>query len=294
MNIPKFHETFIPILQVLADGSVLSVSELKEAVQKRFYADLPEELLQQKTNSGDLLILNRIGWGKAYLKQAKMVEQPERGMVRITDKGREALKQGTLSLKQLVSDQDFQAQRHANAEQKTMQGELNDNASPEDLLESGFSELEKQVENELLEKLCSIDPYYFEKVVLQLLHKMGYGEFIETSKSRDGGIDGIINQDQLGLEKIYVQSKRYNENKVRETDIRNFIGAMSDDTSKGIFVTTSSFDEGAMTKAKEARHTIILIDGMKLVSLMNKHGVGVQVKHTYEVKTVDEDFFEQS
>jgi restriction system protein len=123
---------------------------------------------------------------------------------------------------------------------------------------------------------------------------MGYGEFIETSKSRDGGIDGIINQDQLGLEKIYVQAKRYNENKVRVTDIRNFIGAMSDDRSKGIFVTTSSFDEGAITKAREARHAIILIDGIKLVSLMNTHGVGVQVKHTYEVKTVDEDFFEQT
>lgn len=294
MDIPKYHETFIPILTILADGSVLPVSELKDAVLKRFYSNLPEELLQQKTNSGDVLILNRIGWGKSYLKQAKMIEQPERGVVQITDKGKAALKQGTLTLKQLVNDPDFQAQRHAEHEKKVIQNELNDNASPEDLLESGFSELEKQLENELLEKLCNIDPYYFEKVVLQLLQKMGYGEFVQTSKSRDGGIDGIINQDQLGLDKIYVQSKRYNGNKVRETDIRNFIGAMSDDTNKGIFVTTSSFDEGAIAKARGARHTIILIDGIKLVSLMNKYGIGVQTRHTYEVKTIDEDFFEES
>lgn len=121
---------------------------------------------------------------------------------------------------------------------------------------------------------------------------MGYGEFIETSKSRDGGIDGIINEDQLGLEKIYIQAKRYTDNKVREPDIRNFIGAMSGDTSKGIFVTTSDFDDNAKKKAKEAHHTIILVTGLRLVELMYKFGVGVQVKSSYEVKAVDNDFFE--
>ena len=123
---------------------------------------------------------------------------------------------------------------------------------------------------------------------------MGYGDFIETKKSFDGGIDGIINEDKLGLEKIYTQAKRYNENKVRETDIRNFIGAMSGDTSKGVFITTSTFDDSAVKKAREAHHTIILIDGIKLVDLMHQYGVGVQVRNTYEVKEVDEDFFEES
>ena len=121
---------------------------------------------------------------------------------------------------------------------------------------------------------------------------MGYGDFIETSKSNDGGIDGIINEDKLGLEKIYTQAKRYNENKVREKDIRNFIGAMSGDTSKGVFITTSSFDDSAVRKAREAHHSIILIDGAKLVDLMHDYNVGVQVKTTYEVKELDNDFFE--
>jgi restriction system protein len=121
---------------------------------------------------------------------------------------------------------------------------------------------------------------------------MGYGDFIETTKSGDGGIDGIINEDKLGLEKIYTQAKRYNDSKVREKDIRNFIGAMSGDTSKGVFITTSTFDDHAIMKARMADHTIVLIDGAKLVDLMLQYNVGVQVKTVYEVKEVDNDFFE--
>jgi restriction system protein len=139
------------------------------------------------------------------------------------------------------------------------------NSSPQDLIDRGFSEIEAQVKHELLDKLKGIDPYYFEKVILILLKKMGYGDFIETSKSGDGGIDGIINEDKLGLDKIYIQAKRYEDNKVREKDIRNFIGAMSGDTSKGVFVTTSDFDKDAIKKAHDAHHKIILINGDKLV-----------------------------
>lgn len=121
---------------------------------------------------------------------------------------------------------------------------------------------------------------------------MGYGDYIETSKTGDGGIDGIINEDKLGLQKIYTQAKRYAETQVREKDIRNFIGAMSGDTNKGVFITTSSFHESAIRKAKDAHHSIILIDGLKLVELMLEYNVGVQVKSVHEVKEVDNDFFE--
>lgn len=166
------------------------------------------------------------------------------------------------------------------------------NASPQDLIDQGFNSIDIQVKDELLEKLKSIDPFYFEKVILILLKKMGYGDFIETSKTGDGGIDGIINEDKLGLDKIYIQAKRYGENKVREKDIRNFIGAMSGDTQKGVFVTTSTFDIGAIKKANDAHHSIILIDGIKLVDLMHQYNVGVQIKTVYEVKELDNDFFD--
>jgi restriction system protein len=165
-------------------------------------------------------------------------------------------------------------------------------SSPQDLIESGFSAIEAQVKSELLDRLKTIDPFYFERVILTLLGKMGYGESIETSKTGDGGIDGIVNQDKLGLEKIYIQAKRYNENKVREKEIRNFIGAMSGDTTKGVFVTTSEFDQQAIKKAHDAHHTIILIDGKRLVDLLYQYSVGVQVQNTYEVKAVDDNFFE--
>ena len=199
-------------------------------------------------------------------------------------------------MSEVINDADYQEHERAKKEEKDTEPALiNENASPEDMVDSGVSAIEKQVKAELLGKLKEIDPYYFQKVVLKLLNKMGYGNFIETPKSNDGGIDGIINQDQLGLEKIYMQAKRYqDDNRVREKDIRNFIGAMSGDTSKGVFVTTSIFDDGAITKAREAHHTIILIDGHKLVDLMHTFGVGVQVRNVYEIKEVDDDFFEEN
>lgn len=165
---------------------------------------------------------------------------------------------------------------------------------PSCLIDTGFSAIEAQVKSDLLDKLKNTDPFYFEKVVLTLLGRMGYGESVETPKTGDRGIDGIINQDNLGLEKIYIQAKRYSENKVREKDIRDFIGAMSGNTTKGVFVTTSEFDRQAIKKAYDAPHTIILIDGRKLVELLYQYGVGVQVQNTYEVKAVDENFFEMN
>lgn len=226
----------------------------------------------------------------------RFVKYPRRGVVNITDKGRQALANGPLLLADLKNDPDFIQYRSSVKSKKENEAELEtvdvDNASPQDLIDTGFSTIETEVKTELLEKLKELDPYFFEKVILILLKKMGYGDFIETSKSGDGGIDGIINEDKLGLEKIYTQAKRYNDNKVREKDIRNFIGAMSGDTSKGVFITTSSFDDYAIRKAREAHHSIILVDGAKLVDLMHQYNVGVQVKTTYDIKEVDNDFFE--
>ena len=296
MEIPKYHETYIPLLETLNTIESISSRDLASQVLKNYYSDLPQELLSKKTSSGANVLIDRILWAKSYLKMAKFVSYPKRGMVQITAKGVQTLKKGSLSLKDLQNDQDFKNHRESVKNKKENEVELDsvnvENASPQDLIDSGFSTIETEVKSELLERLKEIDPYYFEKVILILLKSMGYGDFIETSKSGDGGIDGIINEDKLGLEKIYTQAKRYNENKVREKDIRNFIGAMSGDTSKGVFITTSTFDDAAVKKAREAHHSIILIDGAKLVNLMYQYKVGVQVKTIYEVKELDNDFFE--
>lgn len=297
MELPKYHETFIPILEILNSVDSLKSRELASKVRDVYYSDLPQELLNQKTSSGANVLLDRILWGKSYLKMAKFVAYPKRGMVQITEKGKKQLATGRLPLQVLQNDVDFVTHRESVKSEKENEIELQsvnvENASPQDLIDSGFSSIETEVKTNLLERLKEIDPYYFEKVILILLKRMGYGDFVETTKSNDGGIDGIINEDKLGLEKIYTQAKRYNENKVREKDIRNFIGAMSGDTSKGVFITTSTFDDSAVKKAREAHHSIILIDGAKLVDLMMQYNVGVQVKTVYEVKELDNDFFEE-
>ena len=296
MELPKFHETFLPILETLDKEGTLSSRELVAKVKLNYYDSLPIELKQEKTRSGKNILIDRIHWGKSYLKLAKYLSYPKRGFVELSSKGRAQLKTGVMTLDILKSDADWIAHYDSviskKSESSPKQLDL-DNSSPQDLIDSGFSAIESEVKTELLERLKDIDPYYFEKVILILLKKMGYGDFIETSKSNDHGIDGIINEDKLGLEKIYTQAKRYSDNKVREKDIRNFIGAMSGDTRKGVFITTSSFDQGAINKAKEAHHTIILIDGTQLSELMLQYNVGVQVKTTYEVKEIDHDFFEE-
>jgi restriction system protein len=290
LDLPKFHETFNPILEILSDGKIVHHRELIKSVIQKYFSNLPEELLTQQTKSGEILIQNRIAWGKSYLKKGGFIEYPERGMVQITQKGLE--QKGKLKLQEIEETSglfDFYSDEKGKTNPED--SEII-NSSPQDLIDRGFRQIEAQVKSELLEKLKNIDPFYFEKVILKLLKKMGYGDFIETSKTGDGGIDGIINEDKLGLDKIYIQAKRYDSNKVREKDIRNFIGAMSGDTTKGVFVTTSQFDAGAVKKAYDAHHTIILIDGEKLVGLMHEFNVGVQIKTTYEIKQLDEDFFE--
>ena len=287
-TLPKFYEMFIPILEYLKDGNIVARRDLQNGVRERYYPDLNDDLLNLTTKDGEPIIVNRISWGITYLKQAEMLQQPSRAMVQITDKGQNILKSGKLSLKDLKSDSDFLAHR---VQTKDVE-DATEESTPQDLIDSGISSIEEQVKLDVLEKMRTLDHYYFENVVLELFEKMGYGKCSGTKKSNDGGIDGIINQDELGLDKIYVQAKHYKDsNKVHETDIRNFIGAMSRDTNKGIFITTSSFDNKAIQKAYDADHKIILIDGIQLADLAYKYGIGVQIKSTYTIKEIDEDYF---
>lgn len=224
MDIPKFHETFIPILKVLENGETLQARDMYMKVIEQFYSGLSKEQLEQTTKSGDILIINRIAWGKSYLKKGGYIEFPKRGFVKITEKGKKH-SSTDLTLKQVENSENYLEFYNQENSKKESTPTVIENASPQDLIDEGFSQIDIQDKDELLEKLKEIDPFYFEKVILILLQRMGYGDFIETTKTGDGGIDGIINEDKLGLDKIYIQAKRYGENKVREKDIRNFIGA---------------------------------------------------------------------
>lgn len=290
-DLPKYHETFIPILETLSKNGTLQISDLRNEVRAKYYSKLTDEQLSKKTKAGDPLILNRIGWGKAYLKQAKLVEQPQRGLVKITEKGLRTLKKGSLTLQEVLKDADFLSYHHMTGEE-VVDTKLESFDTPEDMIARGIDAIDNQVKTDLLTKLKKTDPFFFETIILKLFQKMGYGDFIVTKRSGDGGIDGIINQDQFGIDVIYTQAKRYTDSKVREPEIRNFIGAIEGGTDKGIFVTTSSFDDSAKAKAQRSHKKIILIDGNHLVELMYKHGIGVQVKNHIEIKSIDEDFFE--
>lgn len=180
-----------------------------------------------------------------------------------------------------------------NAQTEIEDNRIEENKTPEELIENAQSLYTDSLKKELLAKLKSVDPIRFEQIVLELMEKMNYGVGSMTKMSHDGGIDGIIDEDELGLEKIYLQAKRYSENRVNEKEMQNFAGALGcSPVRKGVFITTSYFDERAKRKAESIQGKVIrLVDGDELTRLMIKHNVGVQLKTKIEIKKIDEDFF---
>jgi restriction system protein len=296
-RLPKYSETFIPILGVLKDGSSLHTKDIRMKVRECYYTHLPNELLHQKTptTTGSSILFDRITWGLSYLKIAGYVEQVKRAYYKISPKGLKANKLGTLTLNELKKQPEYIAHHKARAREESVQPispNFSDDVTPQEKVDQGMEAIANEVKDELFQRMTEMDPYQFEILVNDLLEAMGYGSVEGTNKSNDGGIDGVVNQDKLGLEKIYVQAKRYKpDNKVHETSMRDFIGAMSGDTHKGIFVTTSEFDQKAQQKAKDAHHKIVLINGLQLCNLMYQYGVGVQKKKTIIIKSIDEDYF---
>jgi len=297
MALPKFNETLLPLLDLLKDGRILTTGELARLLLEKNYFSLNNEELNQKLESGGNTFINRVAWGKLYLKKAGFIEQPQKGTVKISETGLRLLNSGINTISGSEIRKIINLKNNGGVEVSTDLIEDEEKAlssySPEDLINLGFKSLKNKLKEDLKEKLTKVDPYYFEKIILKLLKQMGYGEFETTPKSNDGGIDGIISQDPLGLDKVYIQAKRFNKSQVRELEIRNFIGAMSSDVEKGIFVTTSTFEKSAIEKAQNDNHKIVLIDGNQLIELMIKYNIGTQIVKTIEFKQIDEDFFEQ-
>ena len=209
MELPKYNETFIPILETLNTEEALHYTDLSKLIRDKYYSDLPKDLLEKKTSTGANVLFDRIGWGKSHLKMGKFVDYPERGMVQITKKGKNIIKRGVeLDLVYLKDDKDYieYGKRVGIKKEKDDVIKPKD-VTPQDMIDFGFKDLTQSLKVELLEKLKESDPYYFEKIILKLFQKMGYGDITVTKKSGDGGIDGIINQDALGLEKYIHKQK---------------------------------------------------------------------------------------
>lgn len=302
MPIPNFQEIMTPFLKVFEKEKkdVLNMRDVIDLLWKHF--NLTEEEKKKLLPSwNDIIFDNRVRFARLYLMKAGLIESKERWFVNITFLWKNELKinKNQINLKYLekfssYNDFKLQLKDKKNNKEKSI-NEISEisqsDVSPIDLLENWFFQINESLKDELKNKLKEVNPYYFEKIILKLLNKMGYWDFYETSKSWDWWIDWIINMDELGVDRIYIQCKRYIDNKVREPEIRNFIWAMSNEVSKWIFVTTSDFDEKAKEKAKLALNKIVLINWDKLLDLMIKFNIWVQDKNIYITKELDNDFF---
>ena len=297
MPVPKYHELYAPFLRGLQDGQVHNMKEMKDIVAEEMgltYEDRTEMLPSGKQAVFD----NRIGWTRTYLKKAGLIESPERAQFKITEEGLKALPDADIiDDKYLMRYQSFREFQRRESEESEAPVVSNEDMSPEEVLERAYAELNASLADDLLAEIIKLSPTDFERLVVKLLLAMGYGSGIDdagyvTQASNDGGIDGIIKEDQLGFSSIYIQAKRWDVDRtVDRPEIQKFVGALQEkNAQKGLFITTAKFTSGAKSSAEAAG--IVLVDGIQLTKLMIKSNLGVSVEHTYEVKRLDTDFFE--
>ena len=297
MSIPKYDECCKPILQFLSDGQCRTVKDVKAEIAKHFC--LTEEEINEMLPSGrQTVFANRVGWARTYLKKAGLVESPSKAVMRITDEGKRTLKENPQIVDRtyMMKYESFRKfVKAANKPVETIKDDQND-VTPDDTLESSFEKINDNLADELLSEVMKLSPIAFEKMVLDLMGKMGYGTFANSAKmtaaTGDEGIDGIIMEDKLGFNLIYIQVKHWNEDHlVGRPDVQAFVGAIAGKGGKGLFVTTSKFTKQAIDYAKHQH--VVLMDGDKLAHYMIEHNFGVSTKKVFEVKAVDTDVFDE-
>ena len=287
MAIPTYEEIMLPLLKILSDGGIHKYKELEEKLKNVF--DLTEEEVNSRSESGVIIFYNRIGWAATYLKKAGLIESPKRGEFKITEEGSRLLAEGVkhLDYKYLMKYDSFREFKlHIDViGPKGDKRKPEDNMTPFERISNAYDEIKDSLIEELLQKLKEVDSYKFEEIVLDLLIKIGYGGSKEeakerTQKTNDEGIDGIINEDKLGLDKIYIQAKRWKDSPVGRPVVQAFVGALDGHgASKGIFITTSNFTKEAKEYVERlTSKKIILIDGYKLAEYMIDFIVGVGVE----------------
>ena len=304
-DMPSWEGFMIPTLRVLSDGIERHWRDFQPLVANE--ARLTEQQQTQMLPSGKgLTFHNRIGWGVSFLTNVGALQRPQRGHYQITDAGRELIglfPNGVRErdVKALGLDPNSPIRVYQASTPRAINAgpiiEVDAEAlTPIEQVQSGIERIHEEVATDLLARLQGKEPGFFEQAVVDLLLAMGYGGTTGTGNvtqlSNDGGIDGVIDQDILGLNRVYIQAKRYADgNTVGRPDLQAFVGALSGKAGSGVFITTSRFSEGAKTYAESVPTRIILINGERLTSLMIRYGVGVQARETYKVVEVDEDFF---
>lgn len=305
MAIPIFEDFLYPFLYQLKDKDV-TTKEMKTAIIEHFH--LSDEDCSLKTKSGTTNQLNdRLGWCRQYLRRALMIELPARGVYRITQRGKEYLaKHNTLRKQDLMQYPEFEAYANGvslspvETATTVQQEKILEEQTPTDQMEQAYRCIINDLVADLLQRTLDQTPQFFEHMVVELLVKMGYGGSFANSAHvtpyvHDDGIDGIIYEDKLGLDKIYIQAKRYKvDNVVGKPQIQQFSGALDEQkATKGVFITTSSYSKEARQYVEKLNKKIVLIDGQNLAQFMIEYNVGVSTKQVYEIKRIDSDYFEE-
>ena len=305
MPIPDFQSLMRPLLEAHADGKEHINRDLVARLGDQFGLT-DEERREMLPSGGARLFDNRIGWAKSHLTQAGLLSAPRRAISRITDRGREVLRDNSerIDLRVLNDFEEYREFRNrrknpSDEDAESIDVEIQNTQTPEELLENAYLQVRRQIEGELLAQIKSAPPEFLERVVVDLVVRMGYGGSRKDAgealgRSGDEGIDGIIKEDPLGLDIIYLQAKRW-EGTVGRPEIQKFAGALQGQRAKkGIFITTSMFSADALEYTSRIDTKIILIDGPRLAKLMFDHGVGVALASSYEVKRIDSDYFTDS
>ena len=303
--IPDYQTLMLPVLKLAADGGEHKFSHAVELLAGEFSLSTKErnELLPSGSQA---VFNNRVGWARSYLKQAGLLSSPKRGFFTLTPKGAALLAKNPERVDIPILEQYPEFLEFRNRKKDKGENEKPEETSvvsassqtPEDALASAYSTLRKDLESEILSSVREASPSFFERLVVDLLVRMGYGGNRQDAgkalgKSGDGGIDGIINEDRLGLDVIFIQAKRW-EGTVGRPEIQKFAGALQGQRArKGVFITTSSFTKEAQEYASLIESKIILIDGDHLSRLMAEHNVGVSTVGQYEVKKLDSDYFNE-
>jgi len=301
MAIPDYQSIMLPFLRLLKDGAEHTLQGLTEKLIIEF--DLTQAERHELLPSGNQEIMrNRVGWARTYLKKAMLLEAPRRAVFKITERGQQVLSEQPerISAGYLRQFEEFLEFRNtsSNSGQRQAEPVENDaNQTPIEEIEVAFKTLNDDLASDVLDAIKLQTPQFFEHLVVKLMQAMGYGGWSKdsgeaTQYTSDGGIDGIINEDPLGLETIYLQAKRYTDNAIGRPDIQAFVGALEMRRArKGVFITTSRFSKEALEYISLIEKKVVLIDGKQLADLMIKHGLGVTVKQTFQVKTIDTDYF---
>lgn len=302
MAIPDFQSVMRPVLATVQNGVPLPLNELRERVADQF--QLSEDERKERLPSGHQTVINnRVGWARTYLNKAGLLCIPAKGMVQITPRGLDALANGperiTVSwLKQFPEFADFHMAKPQSVDVPAVLNVGIAETTPDEQLAEVHQALTQSLADELLAQVRIATPGFFEQVVVDLMIAMGYGGSRKeagraTQATNDDGIDGIIKEDKLGLDVIYLQAKRWTVT-VHRPEIDKFIGALTRQRArKGVFITTSEFSEGARNAALGLDIKVILIDGVELARLMVENNLGVSVKQVYEVKQLDSDYFSE-